>query len=96
MHHSPPAYFAHANWNVTDQERCELIRLRDQVGQSAWRKNQHQASRDREFLLGRSQYRQAPPAASLADALCGFQVGEGGSVVSFIDTRWPERQACSS
>jgi len=24
-----------------DQERCKLIRLRDQVGQSAWSKNQH-------------------------------------------------------
>jgi hypothetical protein len=29
-----------------DQERCDLIRLRDQVGQSAGSKNQHQASRD--------------------------------------------------
>jgi len=33
-----------------DQQRCELIRLRDQVGQSAWRKNQHQASRDCESV----------------------------------------------
>jgi hypothetical protein len=33
-----------------DQERCELIRLRDQVGQSACRKNQDQASRDCELI----------------------------------------------
>jgi hypothetical protein len=32
-----------------DKERRELIKLRDQVGQ---RKNQRQASRDCEFLLG--------------------------------------------
>jgi hypothetical protein len=33
-----------------DQERCELIRLRDQVGQSARRKNQRQPSRDCESV----------------------------------------------